>query len=201
VHKTRVGHPALTSNLELTMPAVAYETVRIGHVLGSRLDPAFHDRIHALEHHGAVDLVIIPQADLARRRLLRTTRKGVELAIALPREQRLFDGAILALDESRAIIVRAETERWLRLKPRSIADAIELGYQAGNLHWRVRFDGEVLLVPLEGRPEDYAARLEDLLSSGRIEMSIVQEEAGAGAARGHQLHAHADHYHHRKGGD
>jgi urease accessory protein len=183
------------------MPAAGDATVRVSHVLGGRLDPAFHERIHALEHQGAVDLVIIPQSDLARRRLLMTTRRGIELAIALPREERLFDGAILVLDDSHAIIVRAETEHWVRLKPRSIADAIELGYQAGNLHWRVRFDGEVLLVPLEGRPEDYAARLEDLLSSGRVEMSMVQGEADAGAGTGHHLHAHADHHLYGKGGD
>ncbi len=200
-HKAHVGDPPLTPILEPMMPAATGDTVRVGHVLGGWLDPVFHDRIHALEHHGAVDLVIIPQADLARRRLLTTTRKGVQLAIALPREERLFDGAVLVLDEFHAIIVRAEAERWLRLKPRSIADAIELGYQAGNLHWRVRFDGEVLLVPLEGRPEDYAARLEDLLSSGRIQMSIVQAEASAGAAAGHHGHAHADHHHHYGKGD
>ncbi len=183
----------------MTMPPVAEATLRVSHVLGSWLDPAFHDRIHALEHRDAVDVVVVHQVDLARRRFLAKSRRGVELAIALPREERLFDGAILLLEEKRAIIVRSEAERWLRLEPRSTADAIELGYQAGNLHWRVRFDGDVLLVPLEGRPEDYAARLEELISSGRVKMSAFEQGAGASGPGSRHAHEHAGHHHHGSG--
>ncbi len=173
----------------MTMPTVTEATLRVSHVLGSWLDPAFHDRIHALEHRDAVDVVVVHQVDLARRRFLAKSRRGVELAIALPREERLFDGAILLLEEERAIIVRSEAERWL----------IELGYQAGNLHWRVRFDGDVLLVPLEGRPEDYAARLEDLISSGRVKMSTFLADAGASGPGSRHTHEHAGHHHHDSG--
>jgi len=155
--------------------------LRIDHVLGSRLESEFSEEIHRLEHCGAVDVVNIPVADLARRRLLATTRAGEELAIALPQHQKLFDGAILLIDAERAIVVRAATERWMRLEPRSIGDAIELGYHAGNLHWRVRFQGEVLFVALEGRPEDYTARLGEMISSRRIGVSILDEEEGDGA--------------------
>src|SRR5450755_3248611 len=150
--------------------------LRIDRVLGSRLETAFSEAIHSLEHRGAVDVVNIPVADLDRRRLLATTRGGEELAIALPRHQKLFDGAVLLLDEARAIVVRAARERWLRLEPRSISDAVELGYCVGNLHWRVRFGGEVLLVALEGRPEDYTARLENLISSRRVGVTVLDEE-------------------------
>src|SRR5258707_13660013 len=108
-------------------------------VLGSRLEPAFSKRIHELEHRGAIDLLMVPAADVARRRLRATTREGAEVAIALPRDQQLFDGAVLLIEPDRAIVVRVAEERWLRLQPRAIADAIELGYHAGNLHWRARF--------------------------------------------------------------
>src|ERR1700742_377692 len=149
---------------------------RIESVLGSRMEPEFSEELHRLEHRGAVDIVNVPVADLARRRLLITTRGGVELAIALPRHQKLFDGAVLVLENDSAIVVRAATERWLKLEPRSIADAIELGYHVGNLHWRVRFGGEVLFVALEGRPEDYIARLEDMVDSRRVGISVLDEE-------------------------
>src|SRR5712672_1963710 len=158
--------------------------LRIDRVLGSRLESAFSEEIHRLEHSGAVDFVHIPVADLARRRLLITTRGGEELAIALPRNEKLFDGAVLLLDQERAIVVRAATERWLRLEPRSISDAIELGYHVGNLHWRVRFGGEVLLVALEGRPEDYTARLGEMISARRIGVSILDEEVRDGSTEG-----------------
>ena len=125
--------------------------------------------------------------DLARRRLLTITSGGEELAIALPREQKLFDGAVLLIDGSRAIVVRAATERWLRLEPRSLGDAIELGYPAGNLHWRVRFEGEILFVALEGRPEDYIARLQDLISTRRVVYSVLDVDGG---------HDHGDEHDH-----
>lgn len=162
--------------------------LRIDRVLGSRLEPAFSEKIHGLEHRGAVDTVNIPVTDIARRRLLITTRGGEELAIALPRDQKLFDGAVLLIDANRAIVVRAATERWLRLEPRSISDAIELGYHAGNLHWRVRFEGEILFVALEGRPEDYIARLEELISTRRVGVSVLDEEGDSDGH--HHLHPH-----------
>ena len=158
----------------MTMPGTE-GMLRVSHVVGSRLDPVFHDRIHALEHQDAVDVVVVHQVDLARRRFLATSRRGVELAIALPREERLFDGAILLLEDSRAIVVRSEAERWLRLEPRSIADAIELGYQAGNLHWRVRFDGDAVgpagrpagrLCRPAGGPDFERARQDEYLGGG-----------------------------------
>jgi urease accessory protein len=173
--------------------------LRIDHVVGSRMETAYSEQIHRLEHRGAIDEVNIPVADLARRRLLATTRAGEELAIALPRHEKLFDGAILLIDGKRAIVVRAATERWMRLEPLSISDAIELGYQAGNLHWRVRFEGEALFVALEGRAEDYAARLEQMIAARRVGVSIVDEEGhGNGADDGHaSAHGHTHQGGHR----
>lgn len=140
----------------------------IDRIVGSRLDPEIAHRLHHLDHRHAVDILAIDSADMARRRLRATTRDGEEIAIALPREETLFDGAVLILDADRAVVVRVGAERWLRLAPRDKIAALELGYHAGNLHWRVRFDGDDLLVALEGPPEDYLARLGDLVSGGRV---------------------------------
>jgi urease accessory protein len=150
----------------------------INRVIGSRLEPALSEQIHELEHRRAVDLLKIASADIARRRLRATTSEGAEVAIALPRDQQLFDGAVLLLEADRAIVVRVAEERWLRLQPRGIADAIELGYQAGNLHWRVRFDGEALLVALEGPLDSYLARLGTLMAERRVIHSVVLPAEG-----------------------
>ncbi|MGJ4891512.1 urease accessory protein UreE [Bradyrhizobium sp. HKCCYLRH3099] len=174
---------------------------RIEHVLGSRLEPDFSEELHRLEHQGAVDVVTVPAADLARRRLLIATRSGEELAIALPRTERLFDGAVLLLEADRAIVVRAATERWLRLEPRSISDAVELGYQVGNLHWRVRFGGEVLLVALEGRPEDYTARIENLIAARRVAVTVLDEDAADAPAPAEPASTGGHHHHHHHHGD
>jgi urease accessory protein len=149
--------------------------LRVECVLGSRVDAKLHDAIHHLEHHGRVEFVGIPPADLDRRRLLTRTDGGEEVAIALPRDQKLYDGAVLVLDSHRAVIVRAGVQNWLRAKPASASDALELGYHAGNLHWRVRFDGDDLLIALEGPAAGYAARIEQLVSANRVTLSEEKE--------------------------
>jgi urease accessory protein len=152
--------------------------LRIGHIIGSRLEPAFSERLLRLEHRNAVDEVRLSAGDLDQQQFLTTTRDGEELSIALPRHQRLFDGAVLLLDDMRAIVVRAAGRRWLRLEPRSISDAIELGYHIGNLGWRVRFEGEALFVAIEGRAENYAVRLGELIWSRRVGMSVFEDDLG-----------------------
>jgi urease accessory protein len=149
--------------------------LRVETVLGSRSDPAMHEAIHHLEHHHAVEFVTVAVGDLDRRRLMARTDKGEEVAITLPRDQKLHDGAVLVLDQHRAVIVRAGEQRWLRFSARSASDALELGYHAGNLHWRVRFDGEDLLVAQDGPASAYAARIDTLVSGGRVEMTEEAE--------------------------
>jgi urease accessory protein len=75
-----------------------------------------------------------------------------------------------------------------------------LGYHAGNLHWRVRFQGEVLFVALEGRPEDYTDQLGEMISGRRVGVSILDEEddgGGQSAAQSGEVSLSAeDHSHH-----
>jgi urease accessory protein len=146
----------------------------IERVLGDRRDVAFVERLHQLEHRGAVDVALVEPSDMARHRLRITTQRGEEIAIALPRDETLFDGAVLVLEADRAIVVRSAAERWLRVRPQSPADALELGYHAGNLHWRVRFDGNDLLVALAGPVAAYVARIAPMVEAGRVE--IVAED-------------------------
>jgi|SRR5215204_2263890 len=153
--------------------------IKVERIVGGRLDDGIADRLHDLEHHGVVEEVVLDVADLSRRRLRATTSRGSEIAIALTRDQRLYDGAVLLLDPQRAILVRVAAERWIRFRCKSISDAIELGYHAGNLHWRVRFEGEALLVALEAPAEDYIARLGALISDGRVMASILDSPGAA----------------------
>ena len=84
-----------------------------------------------------VEYVTLGPDDMLRRRLRVTTDRGSECAIALSRQEKLFDGAVLLLDRDRAVIVRAHRNRLARLEPLDTAAAIELGYCSGNMHWRV----------------------------------------------------------------
>lgn len=137
-------------------------------ILGNVADPALAQRLHDLDHRGGIEHVAIAPRDVGRRRLRVSSDRGTDCAIALARDQRLTDGAVLLLEPARAIVVRLGEQRWLMLRPRDQAAAVELGYHAGNLHWKVRFDGADLLVALDGPAEAYTARLASLIDAGRV---------------------------------
>ncbi|MEL6521796.1 MAG: urease accessory protein UreE [Pseudomonadota bacterium] len=149
------------------------------HILGSAETPENAALLHRLDHRHAVDRLILPRSDLARRRLRTRTEAGHEVAVALSREERLFDGALLALSEESALIVKVEAEAWLRLRPRDNTAALKLGYHAGNLHWRVRFAGGELLIAIETELSRYRGRLTEMTAAGEIEDLGIGEEGGS----------------------
>ncbi len=144
--------------------------LRLTQILGNAADAAFAERLHALEHDGRVETITLDAADTARKRLRVSTDHGTDCAIAISRADRLENGSVMLLDESRAVVVRMRETAWLTLTPRDTAAALELGYFCGNLHWRVRFDGACIKVALDGARESYLARLADHLADGRAEL-------------------------------
>jgi len=136
-------------------------------ILGRATDPALAERLHDLRHHGGVETLFVAPVDLPRRRFRGVTDHGTACFIALPRAAELFDGAVLHIDDGRAILLRVGQQEWLRLLP-TAAGALELGYLAGNLHWRVRFEDGCLLVARDRPLEEYLARLAELLQSGKV---------------------------------
>ena len=150
--------------------------LRLTQILGNATDTAIAERLHALEHDGRVESISLDAADTARKRLRVQTDKGTDCAVALARSEHLANGAVLLLEEDRAVVVRMRETAWLALCPRDLAAALDLGYFCGNLHWRVRFEGAVLKVALEGPRESYTARLAQHLADGRAR---IVEEQGA----------------------
>lgn len=137
-------------------------------LVGSRLDHDLGHRLHHMEHDGTVEIVRLETRDMTRRRLRVVTDRGTACLVALPRSEQLFDGAILLLEPGRAIVVRALEQAWLRLRPASLPDALQLGYAAGNLHWKVRFDAGDVEVALEAPRQAYLDRVRDLIAEGRV---------------------------------
>jgi urease accessory protein len=141
--------------------------VRITEIIGFASEPAVAGRLHDIGHGDGLEQLVLDSDDVHRRRLRARTDKGTDCLIALPPNQPLGDGAVLALEENWAIVVHLAEQHWLQLAPRDEAAALELGYFAGNLHWRVKFRGARILVALEGPKEDYLARLRLFLDDGR----------------------------------
>jgi urease accessory protein len=144
--------------------------LKLTHVLGNAAEPDVAQRLHDLAHHGAVEYITLRAEDVARRRLRVHTDRGSEAAIALSRAERLESGAVLLLDEHRAVVVRLEAPRWLGLRPRDAAAALEVGYAVGNMHWQVRFADGAIWVRLDGDASVYRARIADLIGGGRAEV-------------------------------
>ena len=142
--------------------------LRLHGIIGRESDPALKATLHALEHHDGVERLFIPESDAGRRRFRLTTDKGTDCAVSLDRDEELCDGALLFLDRSRAIIVRFGAQKTWRLRAADQQSALKLGWNAGNLHWRVRFDGGDLIVLLDGPLADYQARIAALIAEGSV---------------------------------
>jgi urease accessory protein len=150
----------------------AGEMLRLTRILGASDDAVLAAQLHEVSHAGRIEEITLGRDDLARRRIRIATDAGTDCAIALDRSEKLFDGAVLLLDADRAIVVRMEPERWLSLETASPAAALRLGYFAGNMHWRVRFEGSILHIALEGEAADYLARLDPVLRQGGVAVVV-----------------------------
>ncbi|MGF1502666.1 MAG: urease accessory protein UreE [Paracoccaceae bacterium] len=158
------------------MPADAPSgPLRLGAPVARADTPGIADRLHNIGHAGRVERLVLAPEDAGRARLRAVTDAGTDCGLALPRGTRLADGDVLLLEPTRAIVVRLGAERWLRLAPRDAAAALALGHRAGHLHWRVRFDGAVLAVAVEGSREDLLARIADLVDDEAV-VALAERE-------------------------
>ncbi|MGI4815467.1 MAG: urease accessory protein UreE [Janthinobacterium lividum] len=146
-------------------------------IVGSIAEAAISNHIHLLEHAGKVDYLTLSADDVRRRRLRATSDEGVECGVALDRDVQLFDGAVLRLDPDAALVVRTRSAAWLDLLPCNMDAALELGYFAGNMHWKVQFHGKLLKIALKGPIDDYLARLQPLIHANRVAVRLHDASA------------------------
>lgn len=142
--------------------------LRLHGLIGHERDAAVAGLLRELEDAGVVEQVFIDEGDLGRRRLRIVSDRGTDCAISLNSGEVLTDGAVLLLAPDRAVLVRVGAPDLWRLRPATTAAAVRLGWAAGNLHWRVRFDGDDLIVVLDGDVGDYRARIAGLLAERAV---------------------------------
>lgn len=171
--------------------------LRVTALVGRASDPALAARLHEIEHLGGLETVRMTQADMSRRRQQLRTEQGTELALMLDRDAVLEQGSVLLLEPTRAVVIALDRPRWLVLRAPDAARALELGYFAGNMHWKVRFDGAALCIALEGPRADYLQRLSHLLASGEVvvEAEAPNEGSGHDDGAGHSHDHDHDHDH------
>jgi urease accessory protein len=144
--------------------------LKLTKVLGNVAEPALANQLHHLAHHGGVEYITLSDEDTARRRFRALTDRGADCVVILSRSERLQNGAVLLLETDRAVVVRLAAPRFLGIRPRDEAAALELGYMAGNMHWKVRFKDSILFVQLDGDRDAYLARIASLLALRRVEV-------------------------------
>jgi urease accessory protein len=142
--------------------------LRLHGIIGKERDAAYRAALHDLEHRNGIELLFVPPSDAGRKRFRLPTDRGTDCAISLDRNEELFDGAILYLEPERAIIVRFGEQAVWRLRPANASAALKLGWNAGNLHWRVRFEDDDLLILLDGPLQSYRERIMPLLEAGDL---------------------------------
>lgn len=121
--------------------------LRLDAILGRRDEPRFAGR--------EVDELPVTWAEAGRRRLRRATASGRDAAIDLQRGTFLADGAVLADDGMRIVVVARTLEPALVIRISEALDPDErvrhaalLGHAFGNQHVPVDVDGAELRVPL-----------------------------------------------------
>lgn len=142
--------------------------LQLNEILGYSHDSNLSNLIHDLSHKDKVEYIYLDHANLQRRRFRATTSKGTDCAISISRNSQLSNGAVLLLENDCAIVVQMAEDEWLSVKPNDIATAIELGYFAGNMHWRVKFEKDYLDIALESPEEIYLDRLKDFFAQQKI---------------------------------
>ena len=141
--------------------------ITLTQIAGNLADHELAHRLHEMEHAGGVEEVVLGKQDMQRHRLRATTNRGTPIAIAIARDQHLANGTVFFPDPAHAIVVRVEEQEWLALRATSAAAALEFGYFVGNMHWKVKFDGDVLRIALEGPRQHYLDRLTHLIQTGK----------------------------------
>jgi urease accessory protein len=139
-------------------------------VVGHHSDEAMHDLLHELDHAGKVVHLRVPTAELGRRRFKAVDQHGVEYGVALARSDELRDGSVLSISTDRAVVVDADEGQTLTLRATTLEGAVQLGWHAGHLHWRVRMDADTLMVLLDAPREEYLVRIAQWTTSGSIEV-------------------------------
>lgn len=92
-----------------------------------------------------------------RKRVL--TRRGREIALALPTGSVLAAGDILLVEPEWYLEVEPAAEPVIAVFPRDRAQALRIAFEVGNRHFSLALEGEALLVPDDPAMEQLLTRL------------------------------------------
>lgn len=115
-----------------------------------------------------IERVLVGRADAGKARLRVRTEAGTDVGIVLRRKEYLADGAVLADDGERIIVVERAPEEVAVVRlhgtadPGLLADAVRLGHAFGNQHVPIEVAGEEVVLPVTTSRDVVAETLERL---------------------------------------
>jgi urease accessory protein len=168
--------------------------LQVGEILGHAGESRFRGR--------RVERLSVDWVEASKRRLRRRTDGGTDVAIDVARGTYLADGAVLADDGERIVVVERRREPALvvrldpALPPGELARAAVLvGHAFGNQHVPLDVEGREIRVPLTTSESVARATVEALGLTG---VEVGTELVALGRERpmpaGH-AHGHHDHHH------
>jgi urease accessory protein len=168
--------------------------LQAGEILGRAGEARFRGR---RVEHLSVDWV-----EASKRRLRRRTDAGTDVAVDVARGTYLADGAVLADDGERIVVVERRPERALvvRLDPGRPSGelaraAVLVGHAFGNQHVPLEVEGHEIRVPLTTSEAVARATVEGLGLAG---VEVATELVALGRERPMPVgHAHGHHDHQR----
>jgi len=158
-------------------------------ILGHLSDERYRDRV--------VERLSISYDEAGKRRLRRSTGAGTDVAIDLAARTHLADGAVLADDGRRIVVVERRSEPALVVRfgqdasAETLLDAaVRLGHAFGNQHATLEVEGREVRIPLS-TSEAVARATVDALELDGVAISVTDVALGSHRPlAGGRVHAH-----------
>jgi urease accessory protein len=148
----------------------------------------------------AVEQVLVDSSDATKRRLRLVTDTGTDVAIDLPRGSFLDDGAVIADDGTRIVVVRRKPEPALVVRfgasltrEQLTTAAARIGHAFGNQHTPLDVSGEELRVPIT-TSADVAVETVRALGLDGVIVDVTERPLACQAPTGTRSHTR-DHGH------
>jgi urease accessory protein len=146
-------------------------------VIESVLDPDI-----PIPDHLEKDVVVLDWEGRRKPRQRAKTRKGLEIAIAMPTGTVLKDGDILFVGDSYHIVVEAREEDVIVIYPQSIHESARVGFELGNRHLPVSIRSDVISTP-------YSHDTEGVLMTLQVSYQRKTEIFEPERLTGHHVHS------------
>ncbi|RUP10727.1 urease accessory protein UreE [Hyphomicrobium sp.] len=147
-------------------------------------------RADSLQGIWVLDPLLLTSQQRSSPHFVAQTASGREVHVSLPRGTELQDGDVLAIQDENAVVVQAENEDLLFIRPSSEPIMWWVTcYQLGNLHRPVRFLDDGILTPYDAMAlnvlQGFGCQIE------RASRPFVGRRFGA-VQNHHQAHSHGE---------